>query len=125
MVAARSEGAEVDRVRRLAVNPDTALIRLERYERAAENRRVVTSERAPLGALENLRRSYQRAGLHPVVDEVLEVIYTDCPHCGAGDEVYSPMRVVPRRRYREDAKPVDDLLTIFCGACNYHDERSL
>jgi hypothetical protein len=107
------------------MSPDDALTRLSRYERAAENRRIVVTDRAPLGALENLRRSYERAGLHPIVDDVLEVIYVDCIHCHAGDEVYSPARVVPRRRYREDAKPVADLLTTFCKACGYFDERPL
>lgn len=104
---------------------DADLIRLERYERAAENRRIRVSEHAPPGALENLRRSYERAGLHPVVDDALEVIHVDCVHCHAGDEVYSPARVVPRRRYRGDAKPVADLLTILCEACGYFNERPL
>lgn len=108
-----------------AAGADAALGRYERYERAQERKRIVVDDRPRPRDLEILAASYQRRGLRPIVDEQLGLVGVDCVRCGAGDDLYRPVRVVPRARYRADGKPVDPLLTVICEACGYHDERPL
>lgn len=104
---------------------DAALTLLERHERARERRRVVVLDSARPGDLDTLAASYHRHGLRPVIDHESQAIRVDCVRCGNGDEVYRPVRIVPRARMRADGQPVDALLTVICEACGYHDERPL
>lgn len=71
----------------------------------------------PTSEFQQLTKTYEEAGLRPLLDPVLEMVLIDCPSCHAQDTdplgLWRPLQVVPRAK-----------VTIHhCTACARHDER--
>jgi hypothetical protein len=68
---------------------------------------------------QRLADDYDRQGLRPILDPLLELVRRDCTHCHAQDSdpqrMWRPVVVVPR----------GNTLTVRCDACSYRYERSV